>query len=100
VAARGLARLCERFRRLRHRIAARGDQRVAVGHVQLLALLTSRRIRLDFFRLFKRRHQRLRLGDRWKQRRRRKAFKSGGENSVGLLDAASTVQELGEGQRG
>ena len=37
VAACRLARLCERFRRLRRRIAARGDQRVAVGHMQLLA---------------------------------------------------------------
>ena len=38
MAACGLARLCERFRRLRRPIASRRDQRVAVGHVQLASL--------------------------------------------------------------
>src|SRR5271156_1874970 len=44
--------------------------------------------------------QRLRLGNRWKLRRRRKAFQRWTENVVGVDRAARGLVELGQRQRG
>ena len=74
---RQLAGSCEGFGRLGRSVAARRDQRVAVGYVQLPSLLTARRIRLDLVAVRQRRKQRLRLGDLRHFRRRREPFDRG-----------------------
>ena len=100
MADRKFAGSSEGFRRFRRAKTARGDERVAVGHVQLRQSLPLRHIGLDLIRLIKRRQQRLRLCDFRHFWRRRKAFERGRENGVGVDGARSRLVELGERQRG
>jgi len=61
--------------------------------------LLLRRIRLDFFRLLKRRQQRLGLGDFGHFRRRRKASERAREGGVGFDAAVGRLVELAKGKR-
>ena len=99
VAKRPLAGSREGLGRFRRTNAARCDQRVAVGDVQSLVLLTSRRIRLDLVRLHQRRQQRLRLGDFRHFWRRREAFERWREDGMGLNGAGGRLVEPGERKR-
>ena len=99
VARGGLAGCCEGFRRFRRPIAAGGDERVAVGHLQVRQSLPARRFGPDFIGLRQRRQKRLRLGDLRHFRRRRNAFQRGRENGVGFGGAAGRLIEVGERER-
>ena len=98
LAGRKLAGSGEGFRRFRRANAPRGDERVAVGDVQLRQLLPLRGLRLDFVGLRHRRQQRLSLGDLRHLRRPRKAFEGRREDGVGVGGTAGRLVELGEGE--
>ncbi len=61
--------------------------------------LPLRGFRFDLVRFGQRREQRLRLGDLWHFRRRRKAFERGREDGVGFGGAGGRLIELGERKR-
>ena len=99
VAGRRLAGSGEGFRRFRRAGTARRDQRVAIGHLQLRQSLPMRGVHFDLVGRRERSQQRLRLGDLWHFRRRRKAFERGRENGVGVGGAAGRLIELGQRER-
>ena len=76
--------LGESFRCFRRAVAARGDERVAVGDVQLRQSLPLRGCRFDLVGRCECSQQRLRLGDLGHFGRRRKAFERRRENGVGV----------------
>ena len=99
VACRRLAGSGERFRRFRRPVAARGDERVAVGDVQLRQSLPMRGVHFDLVGRRECSQQRLRLGDLGHFRRRRKAFERRREDGVGFGEAAGRLIEFGQRQR-
>ena len=80
------------------RVAARGDERVAVGDLQLRQSPPRRCFNLDLVGLRQSHQQRLRLGDLRHVRRQRKSFERGGENGVGTGGAAGRSIKLGQRQ--
>ena len=95
-AERRLAGSLERFRRFRRAEASRGDERVAVGHLQLRHAMALRGLRLNLVGFRQRGQQRLRLGDLRHFGRRRKAFERRREHGVGVGGTAGRLIELGQ----
>src|ERR1700722_13363615 len=96
VAKSRLASSCKGFRCFLGASAARRDQRIAVGHMQMKPPLLLLFEGLDFPILRQRLKQRLRLGNLGHLWRRQEAFKGGGEDGVAAGRATVRLVELGE----